>query len=134
VGPLAAHLSQMSSGRPGFHAEMLTEDGARARKKPEKGGEDEACRCGHIKSLHLERWRDESVANKCERCPDSEPCQGYVPSAPREQPAPSAQPPERREKKRSPTRERKEAPRSPRPAVRPGRKSRPSGRSVRRGR
>src|SRR2546426_8264948 len=101
-----------------------------ARKNQGKGGKDGACRCGHMKSLHLPRWRDESVANKCERCPDSEPCPGYVPSAPGEQTAP--QPPKHREKKRSPTRERREAPRNPSPAVRPERKSRPAGRSTRR--
>ena len=71
------------------------------------------------KRLHLPRWRDESVANKCERSRDSEPCPGYVPSGPGEQAAP--QRPKHREKKRSPTRERREAPRNPSPAVRSAR-------------
>ena len=62
-----------------------------------------------MKTLHLARWRDESVANKCGRCPDSARCPGYVPRASRELLAPADQPSERRKngKKRPPTRERK---------------------------
>jgi hypothetical protein len=93
------------------------------REKPAKGGEDRVGRCGHLESLHLLRWRDASVANKCERCPDAEPCPGYVPRTSRESLAPAVQPPEPRTTQRPPTRARDNARRSARPAVRPGRKS-----------
>ena len=50
------------------------------RRTTEMAPTNGPCRCGHLKSLHLPRWRDDaSVANKCERCNDAAPCPGYVP-------------------------------------------------------